>query len=501
MAKSQKQKNNKNRETRPPVVVIMGHVDHGKTTILDSIRNQKVAEGESGGITQHIGAYQVEHQGKQITFIDTPGHEAFYAMRSRGAKVADIAVLVVAADDGVMPQTKEAIKHITHAGIPMIIAITKIDKQNADPAKVKNQLLEEQIVIEEFKGKVPSVEVSAKTGQGLDDLLDIINLVAEVEELTASSDIAAKGVVVEAELNHKRGPMGTVLIQEGTLHTNDVIAFSSTSGRLKMLEDFQGREITSAGPGTPVVVVGMEQVPRVGEKWKVVSTLEQARIFVQEEQKKYGEQKEVLDFPEGSRIINVVLKADVAGTLEALHELLRGIASDNVSLRVLSQSVGEVMESDVKLASTAHALIVGFRTKVNQSAAGFAQQMGVEVIISDVIYDVVEKVRARIAELMDEEKHEVEIGSLQVLAIFRTEKSRMIIGGKVSEGELKRGAKSQVFRGEELVGGGKIVQLKIQDKVVEKVEAGKECGILFDGSARIQVGDTLRAYEIQGRQI
>lgn len=501
MAKKQKQQNNQGQETRPPVVVIMGHVDHGKTSLLDYIRQTKVAAGEAGGITQSIGAYQVEHKGKKITFIDTPGHEAFYAMRSRGAKVADIAVLVVAADDGVMPQSKEAIKHITHAAIPLIVAITKIDKQNADSAKVKNQLLQEQIVIEEFKGKVPSVEVSAKTGQGVDDLLDTINLVAEVEELAADTSTKARGVVVEAALDHKRGPTASLLVKGGTLRVNDVIVFSSTFGRAKILEDFRGSEVQSVPPGTPVLMVGVEQAPLVGDKWKVVATVEQAQLFVQEEQKKYGEKREVLDLPEGARVINVILKADVAGTLEALREILRGIESENVSLRVLNQNAGEIVESDVKLASAANALVIGFRTKINQSAAGFSRQMGVEVIVCDVIYELVEKVRARIQELMDEEKREVEIGSLTTLAIFRTEKTRMIIGGKVNEGGIVRGATARIFRGEESVGEGKIAQLKIQDKAVEKVDTGKECGVLFNGTARIEVGDILRAYEIKGGHI
>jgi len=250
----------------PPVVVIMGHVDHGKTSILDFIRKSKIAEKETGGITQHTGAYQVDHLGKKITFIDTPGHEAFYAMRSRGAKVADIAILVVAADDGIMPQTKEAIKHIKHADIPMIIAINKIDKPNADVARVKNQLLEQEIVIEELKGKVPSVEVSANTGQGIDNLLEIISLVAEVEELKADESSKVRGVVIEAELNHKRGPIATLIVKKGVLKLGQVIVFASTYGKIKELEDFQGGQIKEARPGTPVIVVGMEEVPLVGEK-------------------------------------------------------------------------------------------------------------------------------------------------------------------------------------------------------------------------------------------
>jgi len=489
------------RQPRPPVVVIMGHVDHGKTSLLDYIRKAKVAESESGGITQHTGAYQVAYQGKQITFIDTPGHEAFSAMRSRGAKVADIAVLVIAADDGVMPQTKEAITHIKHAGIPMIVAITKIDKSNADSMKLKNQLLEDQIVLEEFKGKVPSAEVSSTTGEGIDSLLEIINLVAELEELKADTQTPAKGVVIEAELNHKRGATAALIVKEGILRKNDVISLFSTFGKVKELEDFQGNAIEQATPGSPAFVVGIGEVPLVGEKFKVISSIEEAQKIVEEKQKKYGAEREVIETPEGVKVLNIVLKADTGGTLEAVHGVLRGIKNDNLSIRVLSESSGDIMESDIKLAAVANAIIVGFRTKVNQSAELFARQMKVEIIMSDIIYELVENVRAKISDFLSGDSEEVELGILKTLAIFRTEKSRMIIGGKVSEGEMKRGAKVRVMRGEELLGEGRVAQLKIADKVVDKVAKGQECGVLFDGSVRIQVGDVLYAYEIRKKSI
>lgn len=501
MASNKKQKNNTSLETRPPVVVIMGHVDHGKTTLLDYIRKTKVAEGESGGITQHTGAYSVEHQGKKITFIDTPGHEAFYAMRSRGAKVADIAILVIAADDGVMPQTKEALDHIKQAGIPIVVAISKIDKPNADPMKVKNQLLSEQIVVEEFKGKVPSVEVSSKTGQGIDSLLEIINLVAEIEELKVDIGAKAGGVVIEAELNHKRGPTATLLVKEGVLKTNDVISLSSTFGKVKELEDFLGNRQNAIGSGSPAFVVGLGEVPLVGERFLVADSMEEAKKITEEKQKKYGEVSEVVETQDGVKVLNIVLKADVGGTLEAVREVLRGIKNENISLRVLSQSVGEIVESDIKLAAGANAVIVGFRTKVNQSVESFARQMKVEIVLSDIIYELVEKVRAKISELLSGETEEIVLGTLKVLAIFRTEKSRMIVGGHVIEGDIKRGARARVARNEEMLGEGKVAQLKIQDKAVGSVEKGQECGVLFDGSVKIQVGDTLEAYEVQSRSI
>ena len=496
MAKEKKQKNSVDLQIRPPIVVIMGHVDHGKTSILDYIRKTKVVEKEAGGITQHVGAYQVLHQGKLITFIDTPGHEAFYAMRSRGAKVADIAILVVAADDGIMAQTREAISHIKHAGIPMIIAINKMDKSGADSMRVKNQLLEEQIIVEDLKGKVPSVEVSAKTGKGIDSLLEIINLVAEVEEIKSVTQGKAKGVVVESELNHKRGPTATLLVREGTLKINDILVFSSTHGRIQNMEDFMGREITEASPGTPVIVVGVEHVPLVGEKFKVVESTEVAEKLLKEEQKKYSEEVEVVEVREDMKVINIILKADVQGTLEALHEILRGIKNenDNMSLRILKKSVGEIMESDIKLASAANAFIAGFRTKINQGSENFARQMKVDVVLSDIIYELVEKVRAKIDELIVTEKRDVELGSFKVLAIFRTEKSRMILGGKVLSGEIKRGAKLRVLRNDGLIGEGRVAQLKIKDKEIDKIDKDNECGILYDGPVRVQVGDILQCY-------
>lgn len=483
---------------RPPIIVVMGHVDHGKTSILDYIRKAKVAEGEIGGITQGVGAYQVEHQGKMITFIDTPGHEAFYAMRSRGAKVADIAVLVVAADDGMMPQTKEALEHIKHAGIPMVVAINKIDKPGADPMKVKSQLLEEGIVVEDYKGKVPSVAVSAKTGQGIDELLEIISLTAELEELKADLSVQAKGVVVESELNHRRGPTATLLVQEGILKIGDIIALSSTFGKIKAMDNFRREPIDSAAPGTPVVVVGLEDVPLVGDKFKVVYSLEEAQRISVSASRKYNIAGEVLEVAPDAKIFNIVLKADVQGTLEAAREILKSIKGENFSIRILSQSVGEISEADIKLAAAASALIVGFRTKLNNKAIDFAKQMKVEAVTSGIIYELVEKVRAKLNEFLSTEKKEVEVGQLKVLAIFRTEKTRMIVGGRVIEGEMRRGLRTRVLRGEEVIAEGRIGQVKIADKVADKpVLKGQECGILFEGQGKIMVGDILQLYEFQ----
>jgi translation initiation factor IF-2 len=378
----------------------------------------------------------------------------------------------------------------------MIVAINKIDKPGADSMRVKNQLLEDEIVVEDFKGKVPSVEVSAKTGKGIDSLLEIINLVAEVEEIKAPIQGRVRGVVIEGELNHQRGPTATLIVREGTLKINDTLVFSSTYGRIKNMEDFMGREVKDASPGTPVIVVGIGEVPLVGEKFKVVESTQEAENLVKEDQRKHAEVPEVIEIREDIKIVNIILKADVQGTLEALYEVLRGIKNknDNMSLRILKKSVGEIMESDIKLAATANAFIAGFRTKINQTSENFARQMKVDVILSDIIYELVEKVRAKIDELVVTEKKDVELGSFKVLAIFRTEKSRMILGGRVLSGEIKRSAKLRVLRAEELMGEGRIAQLKIKDKPAEKVDKDEECGILYDGPVRVQVGDILQCY-------
>ena len=498
MAKDKTKQNNEAYETRPPVVVVMGHVDHGKTSLLDFIRKTKVAEKETGGITQHIGAYQVEHAGKKTTFIDTPGHEAFYAMRSRGAKVADIAVLVVAADDGIMPQTREAIKHIKQAGIPMIVAINKMDRPGADPMKVKNQLLEEEVVVEDYKGDVPSVAVSAKTGLGVDELLEMINLVAEVAELKADTSAQAQGVVIEAELDHRRGPVASVIVKQGVLAENAIVSMDSAFGTVKILENFLGEQVDKANPGDPVVIIGLNEVPQVGQIFKQVDSMEVAQERTREKVRKFlNNNAEVIDTSDGKKIMNVVLKSDVEGTLEALHHVLKSIESESINLRFLNKGVGEIMESDIKMAAASKSIVVGFRTKINQTAEGFARQMKVEIISSDIIYELVEAVRSKMNELASEEKKEYELGQFKVLAIFRTEKSRMIVGGKVTEGELKRGARVRVSRNEEIVGAGRIAQLKSVDKAVEKIEAGKECGVLFDGQVKVLVGDVFQAYEIR----
>lgn len=486
-------KNNSN--IRPPVVVILGHVDHGKTSILDYIREAKVAEGESGGITQHIGAYQVNQNDKLITFIDTPGHEAFSAMRSRGANVADIAILVIAADDAVMPQTKEAISIIKKANVPFIVAINKIDKPEADTQKVKTQLLEEEVLLEGYGGQVPNVEVSAKTGQGIDELLDMINLVAELEEFTSEDDADLEMAVVESSMDEQRGALATLLVKKGTVKANTIIAGNTTWARIRAMEDFTGSKIEEAGPSTPVVVFGFNEVPQVGEVFVEVKSSSEAEDRVKRKQRKEEEEATVLEVEEGQRVVNLILKADVDGTLEAIHSVLRALNNEEIRIRVLEEGVGDISDSDVRLASGGNALVVGFRVKLNRVAAGLAEQQEVKVATFDTVYALVQGVREEISSMIEPETVEESIGKIKVLGIFRSEPSRMIVGGRVADGVVKKGTTLKVIRGEETIGTGRLRQLKQVDKNIDEAKKGEEIGLLFEGSTKIEEGDIIEVIE------
>jgi len=478
-------------------VVVLGHVDHGKTSILDFIRKTHVAEKEAGEITQHIGAYQIEKDGKKITFIDTPGHEAFSAMRSRGAKVADIAILVVAADEGVKPQTKEAISHIKKSDIPLIVALNKIDKPQANPEKVKRELQKEDILVEDLGGKIPSVEVSAKTGQGIPELLDLILLVAEMENLETNLEKPAEGVVIEAYLDKLRGPIATLILNEGILKPGQIIGTPSVVGKIKTLEDFQGTSISEAFPAQPVIVLGFENVPKVGENFKTFSDIESAKNYLKVLEKR--EAPEVLEVGPEQKILNLILKTDVLGSIEAIEEVLKGIPQEKVILRILKSDVGEINESDIKFAKVHPArgyaaLILGFRVKINPAAKMFAEREKVKIITFDVIYDLVEGVRKFMEKIVEPELVRTDLGKVKILAIFRVEKNRQIIGGKVIEGEVKKGTLIEVQRGGELIGKGKLINLQRDKKDIDKVTKGQDCGILYEGDTRIEVGDVLVIY-------
>ncbi|MEX2008060.1 MAG: translation initiation factor IF-2 [Candidatus Spechtbacterales bacterium] len=478
-------------QTRPPVVVILGHVDHGKTSILDYIRKTKVAEGESGGITQHTGAYQVEQNDKTITFLDTPGHEAFSAMRSRGAQVADIAVLVVAADDGVKPQTKEAIAHIKSAGIPFIVALNKIDKPDAESSRVKTQLLEEEVLLEGFGGDVPNVEVSAKSGQGIDDLLDMINLVAELEELTADANANLELVVIEAQMEKARGAVATLLVQRGTVERGDIIAGTTTWAKVRGMEDFLGTAMDVAGPATPVVLFGFNAVPQVGERFVEVSSVKEAETRVANAEN--VEPNAFVREEEGQKVVNLIVNTDVHGTMEAVRDIIAAMDSEEVKLRVLQERVGEITDSDVRLAKSGSALIVGFRVHPNRIAEQLVRQHEVPIVTFDTIYDLKEGVRDAVHQLLDPIYEDVLVGELKVLQIFRTEPTRMIVGGRIISGELTPNLDVRVMRDGEEIGTGKLSELRTGQQKAERAGEGSEVGIRFIGETRVVEGDIIVA--------
>jgi translation initiation factor IF-2 len=476
------------------VVVVLGHVDHGKTSILDFIRKTKVAEKESGGITQHIGAYQIEHQGKKITFVDTPGHEAFSAMRSRGAKVADLAVLVVAADEGIKPQTKEVISLVTHQNLPFVVALNKADKPGIILEKIKKQLSDSGVLAESLGGKIPMIATSAKTGKGIDELLEMILLLAEMEELKAEPAPAASGVVIESFLDAKRGPTATLLVRSGTLFSKDAIATESTYGSIKTMEDFMGQAIEKAEPSTPVRATGFFDVPPVGEEWQVMESLEAVKTRASQKgeiEKKKREPAQILDLAPEQKVFNLILKADVFGSLEALRQTLETIPQQEVMLRVVSSEVGQIGEADVKLADSAKAKIFGFRVGPTQIASNVAQRQGVRIFSFDVIYELVKAVREQMALMLEAEVVHQDVGQLKILAIFKRDGSRQIIGGRVTKGKAERGSFAEVFRGEEKLGQGKITQLQVNKIDVESCQKDKECGMLFEGETVVEKGDTL----------
>jgi translation initiation factor IF-2 len=489
----EKDKQNENLISRPPVVVVLGHVDHGKSTLIERIKEIKITEKETGGITQHIGAYEIEKGGKKITFIDTPGHEAFSAMRSRGAKVADLAILVIDATEGVKEQTKEAITFIEKSGIPMIVALNKMDKPTANPEKVKRELAPNNILVESMGGKIPSVEISAKTGQNIEELLEIILLVGEMEKLEGDFKKPAGGVIIEAYLNGQRGPVATLLLNNGVLKLGDIIATASTLGKIKILEDFQGKPISQAFPSMPAVVLGFMAVPQVGEKFKIFPNIELAQEYLKKKERKREKAPLFFITPE-KKVLNLILKADVAGSLEAVSDLLQNLPQEKVILRILKKEVGDISESDIKLAKSAKAKILGFRVKVNPIAQQLSEREEIRVMNFGVIYELSQGVRQLMEKTLAPQAVRTDLGKVKVLVIFRTEKNRQIIGGKVIEGEVKRGVLIEVFRDEEKIGQGKLVNLQRNKKDTDLCPKGDECGILFEGNFRIEEGDTLLIY-------
>lgn len=484
-------KEQKNIKEKPPVVTVLGHIDHGKSSILEAIRDLRITAKESGGITQHIGAYQIEEDGEKITFIDTPGHEAFSAMRSRGAKVADIAILVVAADEGVKDQTKESISYIKDAGIPMVVAINKMDKPEADPSKVERQLSKNSVKVEKVGGDTPAVETSAKTGEGISNLLEVISLVAEMEDLEADFSKKGEGVVIESNLDSQRGPLTTILLREGRLRKGDPIATNTTSGKVKTMEDSFGNQMEEVLPSQPALVLGFSEVPQVGEKVKVFETLDEAKSFRKEKEQ---EEKIDLNLEPGEKVLNLVLKVDVLGSVEAIEQVLKSLPQEKVKLRILKSEVGDISEADIKLAQSAEGSILGFRVESTSGAQKLAEKTGIKIESFDVIYDLVDKARDLMKDQLETETIRNEMGRVKTLVIFKTSGSRQIVGGRITRGEVQKGALIDIIRNGKKVGSGKIVNLQKEKKDVDRLVKGDECGILYEGQERIQKGDTLIIY-------
>lgn len=493
---------------RPPVVVIMGHVDHGKTSLLDAIRHTNKIGEEAGGITQHIGAYQVEANGKLITFLDTPGHEAFTSMRARGAKATDIAVLVVAANDGVMPQTVEAINHAKAAGIPIIVAINKIDLPGVNPERIKQEMMEYGLLAEEWGGDTMFVPISAKQGTGIDNLLDMILLQAEVLELKANPNKQAKGTVIESRLDKSKGPVVSMLVNRGMLNVGDTVIVGSSIGRIRSMKNYKGEEIEKALPSTPVEVMGITTVPEAGETFYEVSDEKTAKKLVERRQrdkreKKMGENSAVtLDnlfeniSNKNIKTLNIIVKSDVIGTSEAVKKSLEKLSTDEVQIKVIHSSVGAISESDVNLAKVANAIIIGFNVRPDGIAKSDAEKEGIDIKIYSVIYDAIEDVKVAMIGMLDPVFKEQVIGTAEVRNLFKISKIGTIAGSYVTSGKVKRNAKVRVIRDNVVIKDSKIISLKIEKNDAKEVKSGFECGIQIEGFNELELMDTLEVYEI-----
>jgi translation initiation factor IF-2 len=493
---------------RPPVVTVMGHVDHGKTKLLDAIRKTRVAEGEAGGITQHIGAYKVRVHGKEVTFLDTPGHEAFTALRARGAKVTDVAVLVVAADDGVKPQTLEAVDHAKAAGVPIIVAINKIDKPEADPDRVKQQLSKLDLLSEDWGGKTVMVQTSAIQEKGINELLEMILLVAEVQELKADPDGTPVGVVIESRLDKGKGPVADLLVQNGTLKVGDIFTLGGTYGKVKALFDDRGARLLKAGPSTPVEVLGCDEVPKAGDLLQVVSSEKQARDLAEKRKETRALRGKILSLEDFSKHVKegekkdlpLILKADVQGSIDAIVQSVQGLVIGNIKINVIHQAVGSITESDIMLGRASKAVIIGFHVGYEGNAEAVAQREGIEVRKYDIIYHLIDDVKLAMEGMLEPEYEEVVIGHAEVRNIFKSSKVGVIAGCFVKDGKLTRGGKIRLYRGKDKVYEGKLDSLKRFKEDVRSVEQNFECGIVIPSFADFQEGDEIEAYEIREKR-
>lgn len=486
-------------------MVVLGHVDHGKTKLLDTIRKTNVADKESGGITQHIGAYQVKANDKLITFLDTPGHEAFSAIRSRGAKVADIAILVVAADESVKPQTKEAIKIIQSEKIPFVVAINKIDKEGSNPQKVKQDLAAEEVLVEDWGGKVPVVEISAKQNKGINELLDMILLVADLEDLNEDLSLPTQGLIVESNLDKRIGHVATALVYKGILKVGDWIVAGTVTGKVKSMEDFMGNSITQAKPSQPVRIIGWSNAPHIGIEFTSAGTKEEV-IKIAEDNMSLAP---LLSFfagaqetPENKKTLNLIFKTDVTSSLEAIDAVLKTIKSDDVTYRVIGHDIGNISEADVKTSIAGHGQVVGFRVSIDEAAQRLAEREGVKITSFDIIYELIEYVREQMADLLGPTVTKVPLGKLKILATFKKDAKFQVVGGRVLSGKVIRGGYGEVLRNNLVICNGRIGQLQHNKEDVSEVKDGLEAGIRLDlipsqPFQEIKEGDILEIYEEQ----
>lgn len=503
----EKRKSNDKGEARPPVIAVMGHVDHGKTSLLDAIRGAEIAKGEAGGITQHISAYQVTHNDRKITFLDTPGHEAFAALREHGALLTDVVIIVVAADDGVKPQTIEAIRFARKAGVKIIVAVNKIDKEGANVPQLKQQLAEQELLVEEWGGDTVLVEVSAKTKQGIPELLDMVLLVADVEELKAEVAVPATGLVIEAHLEQGRGPVAICLIDEGTLRQGDFIVAGSTYAKVRNLETTLKEPLKSAGPSTPVVITGFKELPRFGDEFQVATSEKAARALAFEhgQHRKQSESRQDIGSSELIRLINrtnqvtelpVIIKADVQGSLKSVIDSVRTLDNEEVMVRIVSSGVGSVNENDIHLANSSKAIIYGFNSQVPASIKRLASRDKISIRLYSIIYELIDDVKEELGKLLSPEIVEKELGTLTIKGIFKTTKTSVICGGEVISGKLESPAIARVFRGKEQLAEVSITNLKRGPQDTKEVFEGEMCGISLETTSRLDVqeGDQVRLF-------
>jgi translation initiation factor IF-2 len=493
---------------RPPVVTILGHVDHGKTSLLDAIRQTDVAAGEAGGITQHIGAYQIEMKGRTITFLDTPGHAAFTQMRARGAQGADIVILVVAADDGVMPQTKEAIAHAKAARVPIIVAMNKVDKANANPELVKKQLAEQELVPDEWGGNTMIIPVSAKLKQGIDDLLEGALLVADNMQINANPSGKVIGTIIEAELDKSKGVIATLLVQNGTLSSGDVVVAGTAHGKLRAMSDYKGKPVKKAGPSMPVLVMGLNEVPSAGDIFQVVGSDKEARVIVTERMntaKEQAQSKKKVSLEDlfanvqagEAKELNLIVKADVQGSLDPIVSELKKLGEGEIGVKVLYTETGNIGDNDVMLASASHAIVLGFNVQADVSARRLAEKEGVDIRLYEIIYRLTEDIEKALKGMLEPVVEEKVLGRAQVLAVFTASKFGKVAGCRVTEGELRRNAKARLYRGTDIVYEGDMGSLRHEKDDVREVRQGFECGVGFKNFKDIQVGDQLVCYVLE----